>query len=353
MRNAIAIHHRPTYRGSKWLPQEQFTVTFDTDPPIVNNYWDVAYSPYLDMYVAIGESASWQPTEPTIGYHILTSKDGRTWTPVATPSYYAEAGSLVWNAGDRVFCFLGYITDTSDAEYQSIVSSDGITWTFGQVNTDYFTPKGLAVHSTWVMGELLTKYIGVSPTGGQAVSTNGTSWTVSAFPGTETLHDIMYSEVLGKFVACGVNVLGQAAVYTSTDGGAWTYLFEPFFTGALTGIAENVEGSVLVAVSIDSILVYQHNGGSYIVDQLQPVGYGGIRVAWSKAMEAWLIIGAADSNWVSYQWAPLEWQRDNPGLPVEGGQLTGVRAVGPTGDLFLTTGVDDGSSGPPGLVVSK
>jgi len=89
--------------------------------PTLNGYWDVAYSPSLGIYLAVGE------------YGLMaTSSNGVDWMDNSNvpPIYDDDLTSVTWNSNGAYFAVsntAGYI----------FASNDGITWSLEQLTPDY------------------------------------------------------------------------------------------------------------------------------------------------------------------------------------------------------------------------
>lgn len=367
MLHSIPIHHRPRYIGSSQVAQDQLMARFDAIlpendiPPYVDAWLDVCYSPELGLYVAIDESGVYDEATDT-AYLVLTSRDGRTWDRVETPVWYSEGGRLSWSPELGLFCFVGYLQDSSWTEYQSMVSADGITWVVGTPGAYSFTPKGVA----W--SPVLAKFFAVD--GGNTVrsSPDGLVWSTAAtLPTTHYLEDLIWTDIRGdggSFCASGSlqvwamgELLSSGGMLFGSDpetGTIWSALFEEFFTGHLTGLAESDDGEVIAAVGEGDILVYDYASkpaAATFTLQSYPVGYppaGVPKIARSWALETWIIVGL-DRFLVSYAEDATVWAIDTPVVPPPGGDF---RSVCAGGDIFLACGYDAGG-GAPGVVVSN
>ena len=102
----------------------------DTPSP-TNMYWyDVAWSPSLQLLVAVGTPSSQQATAQSV----MTSPDGVNWTLQTTPAApFPDGGSAWWVSvswSEQSGKFIA-VSRSSSSVHKWMYSTDGITWTLG------------------------------------------------------------------------------------------------------------------------------------------------------------------------------------------------------------------------------
>ena len=143
----------------------------------------------------------------------IVSTDGINWTMGNLPAEGLWA-HLAWNG--TVFCAVGYNPDTST--YLIATSTDGKTWT---QRTSPSSSQWIGVAANTTTGRLVI----VSVSGTSAYSTdNGASWSVGGTFGggfgAPFGQPIAWNAGAGLFAVIGGG--NSAVVYTSIDGTAWT-----------------------------------------------------------------------------------------------------------------------------------
>jgi hypothetical protein len=113
---ATAIQTSPT--GAVWTA---------ATAPNVNTWNSVCYSPDLNLFVAVASSVG-----GTTGQRVMTSSNGTTWSPRATPFPYnggvAESiwSSVCWSSGLFLFIAVG----TGGNGNRILTSPNGLVWTY-------------------------------------------------------------------------------------------------------------------------------------------------------------------------------------------------------------------------------
>jgi len=243
---------------------------------------------------------------------LSTSADGRDWTTVRIDSTNQLSHLAQGNGKFAALTINPYMQGIIEA------SSDGVTWSFHTVPTsnvlygiDFCHDRFVAVGSlgtiltsqdgaTWLALNTNTpvnlrslargngRYVAVGNEGVIYTSAEGSNWARMTLPTTSNLRSIAFGA--GKFVAVGPcegpPFSGSNAIFTSTDGLAWTRLrTEQAFTNTtfvpldLYGIAYGA--GTFVAVGENGNIIASTNGVNWIATyagtshRLNAVTYGG------------------------------------------------------------------------------
>ncbi len=175
------------------------------------NWASVAYSPTLQLLVAVTSS-----TDETIGGtdifdQVMTSTDGITWTDTHNSAERLQWNDIVWADTLGLFVAVG-VTGTN----RVMTSVDGSTW----------LPQSAAAVKNWgaiewsnSLGKLVAT---ASDSGTSSVmySSNGTAWTAGTTNATSAFgqRNLAWAPGLGKFVACSTS----SHLFTSSDGINWS-----------------------------------------------------------------------------------------------------------------------------------
>lgn len=253
---------------------------------------DVAYSPKLNIYCAIGANK------------IATSTDANTWTS-RTPANSDQLYCICWDSINDLF-LIGAGGSTTKIHY----SSNGIDWfTFNSslltsgdtINSlisikdhgriysfsglgaisystnglDWFslpTPLALSVNNAF-SGSCYNKSddtIVASNYAGIIYSVGGNVWQVStqtAFASTDSVLDVCYSDDLDLYVAVGgepVAGTGTGIIATSTDANTWTKIgTTSFSTSAINSVDYSPFYGVFMACGRDGKIAYSSSGSSW------------------------------------------------------------------------------------------
>jgi hypothetical protein len=177
------------------------TWTTGTSVPAVD-FRGIAWSPTLNLWVAIGIST-------TVG----VSFDGITWS-TTTCSNNSTWDRVLWASGMSLFVATGAVP--SAASNAVMTSANGTTWT-NRTGTSTNNWRGMAYSPS------LNRIVSVSSNGttSTAVQTsdNGTSWTTRTTPSGGAWWGVAWSPALTLF--CAVK-FGSTDIMTSPDGITWT-----------------------------------------------------------------------------------------------------------------------------------
>lgn len=181
---------------------------------------------------------------------ILTSPDGVTWTPQTSGT--TQAFSAVGSTSTLIVaCTVG-----GSAGSGIYTSTNGVIWTYSST-TPTDCNSIINAGGQWVAGGNT----------GIATSTNGTTWTTATTQPHGWIYSLVYNGT--QYVAGGQTIWSKPAVYTSTNGAAWTMksLYDRFLS-----VARNPTTGLLVAVTgTDRSLVSSDNGVTW--------QYGGVTIA--------------------------------------------------------------------------
>jgi hypothetical protein len=166
----------------------------------------VAYSPTLDLYVAVGASAA------------MSSPDGVTWTSrtIGTGTWI----DVTWDSNLALFIAI--------RDGKTATSNDGITWTVSAVlyDYDYAWTARTAAADQWTSicwSPELSLFVAVAwqATNEIITSPDGITWTVRTAPEANVAwSSVCWSPALSLFVAVAAS--GTDRVMTSPDGITWT-----------------------------------------------------------------------------------------------------------------------------------
>jgi hypothetical protein len=175
--------------------------------PIQNSWKSLAYSPKLDRWVCVGQSA----TNVT---NVYSDDGGDTWTAgnLPTNNYW---GAVRWISQKNLFITVGINTPFT-GNCRIAYSSDGINWTdknpvdsLSGTLTDFaYSPKL----------DLMVAILGINTTT-ILTSSNGIDWTRvdNALPSGDQWRSIVWSEKFEKFYA-----ISRGRVTSSSNGTTWS-----------------------------------------------------------------------------------------------------------------------------------
>ena len=176
--------------GIKWSIQSA---------PYNYDWYSVCWSPTLNLFVAIAKSA---PTSNTI----MTSPNGITWTARTAPTI--EWWQIIWCVELSIFVVVGTGTTV-------LTSSNGINW----------TSRTASSNSNWksvAWSSSLNLFVAVADSGSSKVmtSSDGINWTNRTIPTDAQWWNVCWSPVFGLFVAVSANTNNNYYMYSS-DGINW------------------------------------------------------------------------------------------------------------------------------------
>lgn len=171
--------------------------TFTGRSTTANQWFDVAYSPQLNLFVAIAASGT---------NRISLSKDGINWRDIAAPANNTWT-KIIWSPELGIFCAVSF-----DGASRCMTSPDGITWTLRTIAAETW------YDITW--SARLGLFCATSLSGGTGISTSpdGITWTSQSASSTTNFYSVTWSPELSIF--CTIRLNGSA--YTSPDGITWT-----------------------------------------------------------------------------------------------------------------------------------
>jgi len=162
-----------------------------------NQWFDVAYSPELNLFVAIAASGT---------NRISISKDGKNWRDIAAPANNVWT-KIIWSPNLGIFCAVSF-----DGASRCMTSPDGVTWTLRSIGAEQW------YDITW--SNKLNLFCATSLGGGTGIATSpdGITWTSQSASSTTNFYTVTWSPELEIF--CTVRLNGAA--FTSPDGVTWT-----------------------------------------------------------------------------------------------------------------------------------
>lgn len=210
--------------------------------------FDLAYSPVLDLVVAVGL----QDTNIFVDKGFRTSTDGITWTEVAAPLDAVWEG-VSWSVALNLFIATGS---------KGLASSPtGAVWTMREVTKTYRKSAYSPALGLWVA----TQRGGT----GVATSTDGLTWTPVNGVGSSTPDNIVWSPEEDIFVMAGISDSSTAAIQYSTNGTTWTLATLP--AGAATGRRSirwfPVEGKFISVEDDDTLNIISSTDGITWVEE--------------------------------------------------------------------------------------
>jgi len=207
------------------------------------------------QFVAVGEDGA-----------VVTSPDGATWTlrPPSTSDSFTAVGSSPALAVATTFPYPG-------SQSALMTTPDGVDWT---TRLTGIAPFNRVVHAGG-------RFVGVGFYSA-ATSSDGIDWTTSS--GVPGIPDAIVHTGAG-YVAAGSDRNGAGAVFTSSDGLAWSLRSADH---DLVAIARRPTDGLLVVVGSDVARTSADDGGTWALDLLSASlseNYPFIDVVWSPAAD--------------------------------------------------------------------
>jgi len=198
--------------------------------------YDVAYSPKLKLFCAVGQDNTVSPGQVTIPF---TSPDGINWTQQSAGIfiYSAPQVCIKWLPINQVFMMCGY-GGTSTQGAESHYSSDGINWTSWSLagsTTPYAAscvaeaPNGTIVFSCY-QGTFANGIATPNGTGALTISSPSLSGnlTFSTIPSVSTTtinaSAIYYSPTFNEFII-NTNTASSWSIFSSADGTSFSQIY--------------------------------------------------------------------------------------------------------------------------------
>ena len=177
--------------GSTWVSRT----------PSEGNTWNaVAYSPSLDLFVAVAEDGT---------NRVMTSPDGITWTN-RTAAEQNQWTDVTWSPSLGIFVAVAQ-TGTNRVMY----SSNGTSWTAASASA---AVQWQRVRWSPELGQ----FCATAFEGNVMTSTNGTTWTARTPAVANRWYGLAWSPSLGLWVASASNGLISDKMMTSPNGVTWT-----------------------------------------------------------------------------------------------------------------------------------
>ncbi len=258
--------------GDTWTPN----YTFANSGTSVFN--DVAYSPSLDLFVAVGSNAL-----------LASSADATTWTQrfvsiagLGTAPSAHGLNSIVWSAAESLFVAVG-------AHGTIVTSSNGTAW------TERVSGVPVALNQV-CYNAALDLFVAVGDAGVVLTSANGTAWTPRPTGFPVNFSAVSSLESLG-FVAIGA----QGQTYLSADGILWVLTIgAPFSFTPCKSIYSAVDESVFVlgggaSNGAAGWLYSTQDGLTQTQHAMNSSGAGGFAVralAYDSTEDCYLVVGS-------------------------------------------------------------
>lgn len=243
---------------------------------------------------------------------VVTSPDGTTWTLQAAPT--ADSFTAI---GSSPAIFVATTFPYPGSQSALLTSPDGVTW----------TPRVAGVVGSFNRVEHLGgQFVGVGFYSA-ATSPDGLDWTTGAVPGIPSA--VVHTDA--GYVAAGTDRNGAGAVFTSTDGLAWSMRAADH---DLVALARRPSDGLLLAVGSDTARTSSDGGATWALDWLTPnlsENYPFLDAVWSPSAGAFIGLVQVAAN--QYAYASVDgraWTRLAP-VPCHGGL-----AVSPAGLLLVT-----------------
>jgi hypothetical protein len=271
--------------------------------------------------VAVGEDGA-----------VVTSADGATWTARQPPSSdsFTAVGSSQALVVATTFPYPG-------SQSALMTTPDGATWT---TRVQGIVSFNRLIHAGG-------QFVGVGSYRA-ATSSDGIGWSTSEVPGIPNA--IVHTGA--SYLAIGSDRNGAAAVFTSTDGLAWSLRSADH---DLVAIARRPSDGVLLVVGSDVARTSSDGGATWVLDLLTPKlleNYPFLDVVWSPSASAFIALVQIAANQYGYRssdgraWTQIAYVPCYGGLAVsDGGRLlaTGSSLTG----TCIATSDDDGTTWTP------
>jgi hypothetical protein len=229
-------------------------------------FFGVAWSPSLELFVAVGSGAT---------SNIISSPNGKDWT--TRDATLQLLYNVAWSEELTLFVAVGL-----DAVF---TSPDGITWT-SRTPAAANDWRGI----TWAAELGLFVATSIDGTVGQRVMTSpdGINWTIQSGKGGI---EVQWVSEWGLLVSADY-IASTTAISTSPDGIAWTDRTTP--SAALYGLSYAPELNRMVATG-DTVVLYSSDGVNWTetaVIQLEAWR----KVAWSSHLGIFMVVGDTSSG---------------------------------------------------------
>ena len=248
-----------------------------TSPNVNLQINSIAYSPSLNLLVAVGNGSS--------SPYVLTSSDAINWVS-RTGSAANNWISVTW--GNNLFVA---IAQTAASATNAIMTSpDGITWTSRSSisNSEWWKVK-------WV--SFLNRFIAIGTTTSTRLisSQDGITWTILSYPEENSWKDFAFSSNLIVAIS-NATVSNGNPIMTSIDGITWTSHPSPL--NSLFSIIWADDLQLFIAMSNSnnpSSYMYSNNGKNWITGYTK-INQPFISISWSSSLEKFVAVSTNTNN---------------------------------------------------------
>jgi len=258
--------------GSSWT-----TATMPTFSNGSGQTWtDVAFSPPLGLFVAIGSGGS------NNNNALATSPDGITWTGRSIPQANTWR-SICW-AGGTINLFVAV---SEDGTNRVMTSPDGTTWTVQ-------TAASASAWKSVAYSEDLDMLCAVGSSNVIMTSTNATSWTSQTGPASsKNWNSVVWaSGAIQKFVAIASGAGGSNDEMYSSNGTSWTQQTVGAGLGySWVHIAYSVDLDMLLVVGGNTGVYNRSTNATSWTEVTSGVGSNAFQgSAWSEDLALWCMV---------------------------------------------------------------
>lgn len=266
------------------------TISWATKQASVAQAWrDTAYSPELDIFVAVSDSGT---------NRAMWSNDGITWTTGAA-NFSVAFQAVVWAPKLKLF-----VAVANSGTHRTMTSADGKTWSNP---TDAVADAGGWLDVCWATRLGLLVAVGAS--GAIMTSPDAATWTSQTAAESNTLTAICWADELGMLAL--VSIDGTNRVQTSFNGVDWSK-FAASAANLWNGIAWSPLLKIFAAVSSDGTnrIMISSTGFTWTAVSA-PAVTDYLDVCWSDEMKVFVAVSQTSTNGVAYSASGTAWTAMN------------------------------------------